>query len=143
MRVGWVKAAMLAICLLPAAGALISCGGKEQLKTIPAELTGTWETSAKKYAGCRLEIGSASLRFHGLGGAENDYYLLGAEAAGPERSGGFESAVGVRRPRGNLYILHCRDTHDETWDFQLVHTPGARESLRFANRSETWQRGEP
>lgn len=131
----------ITLCLLLAAGAVLSCSGHEQPKTIPPELTGVWESSEKKYEGCQLEIRSVSLRFHGIDGAENDYYLLGAEAAGPESSGGFESAVGVRRPKGNLYILHCRDTHDETWDFHLIHTSGTRESLTFKNRAGKWYRG--
>lgn len=136
-----MKGGMLTLCLLLVAGGLLSCGGNEQLKTIPSELTGTWITSESKYAGCHLEISPGSLRFHGVDGAENDFYLLGAELVESERTGGFDLEVGVKQPAGTHYIFHCRDTRNEKWDFHLIHTPGSRESLKFKNRSETWHRG--
>lgn len=136
-----MKNTIVALCLLLAAALLYSCGGgAEKLSAIPEDLTGIWETSEKKYAGCQLEIKAGSMRFHGVGGVANDYYVLEVEAAGPERDGGFESAVGVQRRKGNLYIVHCRDTLDEEWDFHLVHTPGKRESLKFKNRTGSWHR---
>ena len=102
---------------------LAGCG-PESTKTVPADLTGVWKTSAPKYADTFIELTRTTITF---GAGEKGTHL--------------RSVVKVTKERdeaGTLYTVFYTDPGGQEYKFAFYHDP-ADGVLRWKNqRTIAW-----
>ncbi len=122
-----LKRVSFLLFLLGFVATLVGCNSGK-LKAMPAELKGTWNTSAKKFKGFTFEISDTHLTF-------ND------QNAKPPTEEYPISKITKDKKKQNVYTIYYKSKDSQEYQFSFYFDPSGGGSIRLKNqRKYVWKK---